>query len=85
MAHAVLVLLAWHPDLVVPTLTLHAATVLFVALCVLVAMVLYMVPMKMVAVVAGFYYLRHPMFRDRMPAPVINFFRRLPSMSERIM
>jgi hypothetical protein len=173
MAHAVLVLLAWHPDLVVPTLTLHAAAVgvwkyrrrprapaphpcvrasmaeapdreeldeefdtipsarppdvvrarydrarmvgvrlqqtvgdvatqaerlqalvswrdpratgLFVALCVLVAMVLYMVPMKMVAVVAGFYYLRHPMFRNRMPAPVINFFRRLPSMSERIM
>ncbi|CAD6221055.1 unnamed protein product [Miscanthus lutarioriparius] len=61
------------------------ATGLFVALCVLVAMVLYMVPMKMVAVVAGFYYLRHPMFRDRMPATVINFFRRLPSMSERIM
>jgi len=58
---------------------------MFVALCVLVAMVLYMVPIKMVAVVAGFYYLRHPMFRDRMPAPLINFFRRLPSMSERIM
>ena len=50
MAHAVLVLLAWHPDLVVPTLTLHTAAVLFVALCILVAMVLYMAPMKMVAV-----------------------------------
>ncbi|KAG8100632.1 hypothetical protein GUJ93_ZPchr0013g33908 [Zizania palustris] len=173
LAHAVLVLLAWHPDLVVPTLTLHVAAVgvwkyrrrprapaphpcvrasmaeapdreeldeefdaipssrppevvrarydrarmvgarlqamvgdvatqaerlqalvswrdpratgIFVALCVLVAMVLYMVPIKVVAVVAGFYYLRHPMFQDRMPAPVINFFRRLPSMSERIM
>jgi hypothetical protein len=172
MAHAVLVLLAWHPDLVVPTAALHAAAVgvwryrrrprapaphpcvrasmaeapdreeldeefdtipsarppevvrarydrarmvgarlqqmvgdvatqaerlqalvswrdrratgVFVVLCVLVAMVLYMVPIKMVAVVAGFYYLRHPMFRDRMPAPAINFFRRLPSMSERI-
>ncbi|KAL6880171.1 hypothetical protein ACP4OV_011736 [Aristida adscensionis] len=173
MAHAVLVLLAWHPDLVVPTAALHAAAVgvwryrrrprapaphpcvrasmaeapdreeldeefdavpsarppevvrarydrarmvgarlqamvgdvatqaerlqalvswrdpratgMFVALCVLVAAVLYMVPIKMVAVVAGFYYLRHPMFRDRMPAPAINFFRRLPSMAERIM
>jgi hypothetical protein len=173
MAHAVLVVLAWHPDLVVPTLTLHVAAVgvwkyrrrprapaphpcvrasmaeapdreeldeefdtipsarppevvrarydrarmvgarlqamvgdvatqaerlqalvswrdpratgMFVGLCVVVAMMLYMVPMKVVAVVAGFYYLRHPMFRDRMPAPVINFFRRLPSMSERIM
>ncbi|KAI4967474.1 hypothetical protein ZWY2020_025816 [Hordeum vulgare] len=173
MAHAVLVLLAWHPDLIVPTLTLHVAAVgiwkyrrrprtpaphpcvrasmaeapdreeldeefdtipsakspevvrarydrarmvgarlqamvgdvatqaerlralvswrdpratgMFVVLCVVMAMVLYMVPMKVVTVVAGFYYLRHPMFRDRMPAPVINFFRRLPSMSERIM
>ncbi|KAL6647005.1 hypothetical protein ACP70R_014442 [Stipagrostis hirtigluma subsp. patula] len=173
MAHAVLVLLAWHPDLVVPTAALHVAAVgvwryrrrprapaphpcvrasmaeapdreeldeefdaipsarppevvrarydrarmvgarlqamvgdvatqaerlqalvswrdpratgMFVALCVIVAAVLYMVPIKMVAVVAGFYYLRHPMFRDRMPAPVINFFRRLPSMAERIM
>ncbi|KAE8821619.1 Protein QUIRKY [Hordeum vulgare] len=27
MAHAVLVLLAWHPDLIVPTLTLHVAAV----------------------------------------------------------
>ncbi|CAN6209406.1 unnamed protein product [Urochloa humidicola] len=173
MAHAVLVLLAWHPDLVVPTAALHAAAVgvwryrrrprapaphpcvrasmaeapdreeldeefdtipsarppevvrarydrarmvgarlqqmvgdvatqaerlqalvswrdpratgVFVALCVLVAMVLYVVPVKMVAVVSGFYYLRHPMFRDRMPSPAINFFRRLPSMAERIM
>ncbi|BAF20880.1 multiple C2 domain and transmembrane region protein 16 [Oryza sativa Japonica Group] len=173
LAHAVLVLLAWHPDLVVPTLTLHVAAVgvwkyrrrprapaphpcvrasmaeaadreeldeefdaipssrppevvrarydrarmvgarlqamvgdvatqaerlqalvswrdpratgVFVALCVFVAMALYVVPIKVVAVVAGFYYLRHPMFRDRMPAPAINFFRRLPSMSERIM
>jgi hypothetical protein len=173
MAHAVLVLLAWHPDLLVPTVALHVAAVgvwryrrrprapvphpcvrasmaeapdreeldeefdtvpsarapevvrarydrvrmvgarlqamvgdvaaqaerlqalvswrdphatgMFVALCLLVAMVLYVVPIKMVAVVAGFYYLRHPMFRDRMPAPVINFFRRLPSMSKRIM
>ena len=48
--YVVLVLLGWHPDLVVPTLTLHAAAVLFVALCVLVAMVLYMVAMKMVVV-----------------------------------
>ncbi|KAI4974607.1 hypothetical protein ZWY2020_048214 [Hordeum vulgare] len=27
MAHAMLVLLAWHPDLIVPTLTLHVAAV----------------------------------------------------------
>ncbi|KAI4966946.1 hypothetical protein ZWY2020_034670 [Hordeum vulgare] len=27
MAHAVLVLLAWHPDLIMPTLTLHVAVV----------------------------------------------------------
>ncbi|KQK20754.1 protein QUIRKY [Brachypodium distachyon] len=173
MAHAVLVLLAWHPDLVIPTLALHVAAVgawryrrrprapaphpcvrasmaeapaereeldeefdpvpsarppetvrarydrarvvgarlqamvgdvatqaervqalvswrdpratgMFVALCVALAMVLYVVPLKVVVVVAGFYYLRHPMFRDRTPAPAVNFFRRLPSMAERI-
>ncbi|KAK0599447.1 hypothetical protein LWI29_005375 [Acer saccharum] len=38
----------------------------------------------MVAMAFGFYYFRHPMFRDRMPSPALNFFRRLPSLSDRI-
>nr|KYP36421.1 Extended synaptotagmin-3 [Cajanus cajan] len=61
------------------------ATGIFVFLCLLVALLLYLVPSKMVAMASGFYYLRHPIFRDRLPSPALNFFRRLPSMSDRIM
>ncbi|KAL6005134.1 hypothetical protein ACLOJK_005696 [Asimina triloba] len=61
------------------------ATGIFIAVCFLVSVVLYVVPTKMAAVVGGFYFLRHPMFRDRMPAPALNFFRRLPSLSDRLM
>lgn len=60
------------------------ATGIFVFLCFMVAFVLYLVPSKMVAMASGFYYLRHPIFRDRLPSPALNFFRRLPSMSDRI-
>lgn len=61
------------------------ATGIFVALCFVVALILYLVPSKMVAMACGFYYLRHPIFRDQMPSPALNFFRRLPSLSDRIM
>ncbi|XP_059668598.1 multiple C2 domain and transmembrane region protein 16 [Cornus florida] len=60
-------------------------TGIFVGLCFVVAMILYLVPSKMVAMAFGFYYLRHPLFRDRMPSPALNFFRRLPSLSDRIL
>jgi hypothetical protein len=61
------------------------ASRIFVAVCFAVAVGLYAVPPKMVAVAAGFYYLRHPMFRDPMPPPAVNFFRRLPSLSDRLL
>ncbi|KAK7271095.1 hypothetical protein RJT34_26715 [Clitoria ternatea] len=61
------------------------ATGIFVLLCLVVALILYLVPSKMVAMASGFYYFRHPIFRDRLPSPALNFFRRLPSMSDRIM
>ncbi|GLT47549.1 hypothetical protein SLA2020_212380 [Shorea laevis] len=61
------------------------ATGIFVGLCFVVALILYLVPSKMVAMAFGFYYFRHPLFRDRMPPPAMNFFRRLPSLSDRIM
>ncbi|KAE9619813.1 hypothetical protein Lal_00040280 [Lupinus albus] len=61
------------------------ATGIFVLFCLFVAFILYLVPSKMVAMASGFYYLRHPIFRDRMPSPGLNFFRRLPSLSDRIM
>lgn len=61
------------------------ATGIFVGLCFVVAIILYMIPSKMVAMASGFYYLRHPLFRDRAPSPAINFFRRLPSQADRIL
>ncbi|KAF8390259.1 hypothetical protein HHK36_024784 [Tetracentron sinense] len=61
------------------------ATRLFIAVCLAVALVLYVVPPKMVAVALGFYFLRHPMFRDPMPPASLNFFRRLPSLSDRLL
>lgn len=60
-------------------------TGIFVGMCLVVAFMLYLVPPKMVAMAFGFYYLRHPIFRDRTPSPALNFFRRLPSLSDRIM
>ncbi|GAU32820.1 hypothetical protein TSUD_208880 [Trifolium subterraneum] len=61
------------------------ATKLFIGVCFVVAIILYSVPPKMVAVALGFYYLRHPMFRNPMPPASLNFFRRLPSLSDRLM
>ncbi|XP_071690533.1 multiple C2 domain and transmembrane region protein 16 [Rutidosis leptorrhynchoides] len=61
------------------------ATGIFVGICLVVAIILYLVPSKMVAMTFGFYYMRHPIFRDRMPSPGLNFFRRLPSLSDRVL
>lgn len=61
------------------------ATKLFIIVCLIITIVLYAVPPKMVAVALGFYFLRHPMFRDPMPPATLNFFRRLPSLSDRLM
>ncbi|KAL3830159.1 hypothetical protein ACJIZ3_018961 [Penstemon smallii] len=61
------------------------ATGIFVGLCFIVAFILYLVPSKMVAMAFGFYYFRHPIFRDRMPSPALNFFRRIPSLSDRML
>ncbi|KAG6584262.1 Protein QUIRKY, partial [Cucurbita argyrosperma subsp. sororia] len=61
------------------------ATKLFIGVCFTITLILYAVPPKMVAVALGFYYLRHPMFRDPMPSASLNFFRRLPSLSDRLM
>lgn len=60
------------------------ATGIFVAFCLLASLVFYVVPFKTLVLFAGFYYLRHPKFRDDMPSVPFNFFRRLPSLSDRI-
>ncbi|KAF8659012.1 hypothetical protein HU200_058856 [Digitaria exilis] len=58
------------------------ATCLFVIFCLLAAVVLYVTPFRVVALVAGLYVLRHPRFRSRLPAVPSNFFRRLPSRAD---
>ncbi|KAG6386116.1 hypothetical protein SASPL_155004 [Salvia splendens] len=61
------------------------ATKLFIGMCLVITIILYVVPPKMVAVALGFYFLRHPMFRDPMPPTSLSFFRRLPGLSDRLL
>ncbi|XP_042511949.1 FT-interacting protein 7 [Macadamia integrifolia] len=61
------------------------ATGIFVVFCLFASLVFYMVPFKAFVLVSGFYYLRHPRFRDDMPSVPVNFFRRLPSLSDQIL
>ncbi|KAL4391529.1 hypothetical protein AHAS_Ahas03G0254200 [Arachis hypogaea] len=58
------------------------ATVIFVVFCFLAAVVLYVTPFQVVAALAGFYVMRHPRFRHRLPSAPINFFRRLPARTD---
>ncbi|CAN6464973.1 unnamed protein product [Victoria cruziana] len=61
------------------------ATAMFAVFCLLTSLLLYAVPFKVVALLGGFYFLRHPRFRSDLPPAPINFFRRLPSLSDRIL
>ncbi|XP_010273065.1 PREDICTED: FT-interacting protein 1-like [Nelumbo nucifera] len=58
------------------------ATAIFVLFCLIAALVLYVTPFQVVAVVAGIYLMRHPRFRHRLPSVPINFFRRLPAKTD---
>lgn len=58
------------------------ATAIFVIFCLISALVLYVTPFQALAVLAGFYMMRHPRFRHRMPSAPINFFRRLPARTD---
>lgn len=61
------------------------ATAIFITFCLLAALVLYVSPIRLVLLSFGIYYLRHPRFREHKPPLVFNFFRRLPTLSERIL
>ncbi|KAF4360634.1 hypothetical protein F8388_011269 [Cannabis sativa] len=61
------------------------ATSLFVVFCLCFALVLYATPFRVVALVAGLYYLRHPRFRSKLPSVPINFFRRLPARTDSLL
>ncbi|KAJ0715477.1 putative C2 domain, phosphoribosyltransferase, C2 domain superfamily [Helianthus annuus] len=58
------------------------ATSLFVTFCLLTAVVLYVTPFQVVAILTGLYVLRHPRFRHRLPSVPVNFFRRLPARTD---
>ncbi|KAJ4955199.1 hypothetical protein NE237_011982 [Protea cynaroides] len=58
------------------------ATAIFVMFCLVAALVLYVTPFQAVAVIAGFYLMRHPRFRHRLPGVPVNFFRRLPARTD---
>ncbi|XP_050209972.1 FT-interacting protein 1-like [Mercurialis annua] len=61
------------------------ATSLFVLFCLCAAVVLYVTPFRVVALVAGLYYLRHPRFRSKLPSVPSNFFKRLPARTDSLL
>ncbi|EYU20879.1 hypothetical protein ABFS82_11G022400 [Erythranthe guttata] len=61
------------------------ATGIFVVVCLFASLLFYVVPFKAFVLGSGFYYLRHPRFRGDMPSVPMNFFRRLPPQSDRIL
>ncbi len=63
----------------------NRATAIFITFCLVTAILLYVTPFQVVAIILGVYILRHPRFRDPLPAVPFNFFKRLPSQSDRIL
>ncbi|CAI9101806.1 OLC1v1039221C1 [Oldenlandia corymbosa var. corymbosa] len=60
------------------------ATAIFVIFCLVAAIVLYATPFQALAVMTGFYIMRHPRFRHRLPAAPLSFFRRLPARTDKV-
>eukprot|EP01018_Ginkgo_biloba_P012387 Gb_08022 [translate_table: standard] len=58
------------------------ATTIFITFCLLTAILLYVTPFQVVAVLTGVYMLRHPRFRNKLPSVPLNFFRRLPARTD---
>jgi hypothetical protein len=54
------------------------ATALYLLPCLLLAVITFLVPFQAVALLVGFYLMRHPRLRQRLPDVPANFFRRLP-------
>ncbi|PUZ49659.1 hypothetical protein GQ55_7G343900 [Panicum hallii var. hallii] len=61
------------------------ATAIFIMLSLLAAVVLYVTPFQVVAVVAGLYLLRHPRFRSKQPSVPFNFYKRLPAKTDMLL
>ncbi|XP_073220692.1 multiple C2 domain and transmembrane region protein 14-like [Cicer arietinum] len=61
------------------------ATGIFALICLVASLVFYAMSFKGFVLLSGFYYMRHPRFRDDMPSILSNFYQRLPSFSDQIM
>ncbi|KAB5512570.1 hypothetical protein DKX38_029598 [Salix brachista] len=58
------------------------ATAIFILFSLIWAVFIYVTPFQVVSVLVGLYLLRHPRFRSRLPSVPVNFFKRLPSISD---
>ncbi|KAF8396093.1 hypothetical protein HHK36_017705 [Tetracentron sinense] len=58
------------------------ATSLFIIFCLCAAVMLYITPFRVVALMVGFYMLRHPRFRSKLPSVPSNFFKRVPARTD---
>ncbi|CDP14088.1 unnamed protein product [Coffea canephora] len=61
------------------------ASALFLAVCLVAALVLYVTPFQIVVLLVGFYVLRHPKLRQKLPSISSNFFRRLPAKTDHML
>ncbi|KAK4266824.1 hypothetical protein QN277_023693 [Acacia crassicarpa] len=61
------------------------ATGLFMVLCLVIAGVLYVTPFQIIVLFGGFYFMRHPKLRHKLPSAPVNFFRRLPALTDTMM
>jgi hypothetical protein len=61
------------------------ATAMFLLLCLFTAIVLYVTPFQVIALCLGFFWMRHPRFRHKVPAAPVNFFRRLPAKTDSLL
>ncbi|PHT93636.1 hypothetical protein T459_01518 [Capsicum annuum] len=58
------------------------ASALFVTFCLFAAVVMYVTPFQVVALLIGLYLLRHPRFRHKLPSMSTSFFKRLPARAD---
>ncbi|XP_060196666.1 FT-interacting protein 3-like [Lycium barbarum] len=58
------------------------ASALFVTFCLVAAIVMYVTPFQVIALLIGLYLLRHPRFRQKLPPLSTSFFKRLPARAD---
>ncbi|XP_030525959.1 FT-interacting protein 7 [Rhodamnia argentea] len=61
------------------------ATAIVLIFSLISAVVLYVTPFQVVAMLVGLYSLRHPRFRTKLPSVPVNFFKRLPAKSDMLL